>query len=97
VLLTEGHHARGLPLARLTAALSAAPARRFGLAGKGAVVPGADADLVLVDLRDRRAPELQDRHKLSPFAGRPLPRIVRTWVRGGANRGRLITQRRDTA
>ena len=81
---------------RVAALTSARPAERFRLP-KGRLEPGADADLVLVDLRDRRAPELQDRHKLSPFAGRPLPRIVRTWVRGGANRGRLITPRKDTA
>ncbi len=63
---------------------------------KGRLEPGADADLTLVDLRERRAPELQDRHKLSPFAGRPLPRVVRTLVRGGSPRGRLITPRGDT-
>jgi allantoinase len=75
---------------------SANPARRFNLP-KGRLEPGADADLVLVDLRDRRPPELVDRHRLSPFAGRPLPRIVRTLVRGGASRGRLITPRKDPA
>jgi allantoinase len=64
---------------------------------KGRLEPGADADLVLVDLRERHAPDLQDRHKLSPYAGRPLPRIVRTWVRGGAREGRLVTPRKDPA
>ncbi len=91
----------GLLLGRLpprtVADLTAAnPAARFGLA-KGRLEPGADADLVLVDLRDRHVPELQDRHKLSPYAGRPLPRVVRTWLRGGATRGRLITPRKDLA
>jgi allantoinase len=90
----------GLLLERLppqtAAALTAAnPAARFRLP-KGRLEPGADADLVLVDLRAREAPELQDRHKLSPYAGRPLPRVVRTLVRGGARRGRLITPRGDT-
>jgi allantoinase len=28
------------------------------------------------------APELHDRHGLSPFAGRRVPRVVRTIVRG---------------
>ena len=33
--------------------------------------------------RDRMATELHDRHRLSPFAGRPLRgRVVRTLVRG---------------
>ena len=89
----------GLLLERLppqaAAALTAAnPARRFNLP-KGRLEPGADADLTLVDLRDRQRQALQDRHKLSPYADRPLPRIVRTLVRGGSPRGRLITPRRD--
>jgi allantoinase len=85
-----------LPPQTVSALTSANVAKRFGLP-KGRLEPGADADLVLVDLRDRRVPELQDRHKLSPYAGRPLPRIVRTWVRGGATGGRLITPRKDPA
>jgi allantoinase len=85
-----------LPPQTVAALTSANPAARFRLP-KGRLEPGADADLTLVDLRDRRAPELQDRHKLSPYAGRPLPRIVRTWVRGGSRRGRLITPRKEPA
>ena len=85
-----------LPPQTVAALTSANPAARFNLP-KGRLEPGADADLVLVDLRRREAPELQDRHKLSPYAGRRLPRIVRTWVRGGATRGRLITPRKDPA
>jgi allantoinase len=81
---------------RVAALTSAHPAERFKLP-KGRLEPGADADLVLVDLRHRQVPELRDRHGLSPFAGRPLPRIVRAWVRGGAARGRLVTPRKDTA
>jgi allantoinase len=89
----------GLLLERLppqtVAALTAAnPAKRFNLP-KGRLEPGADADLTLVDLRRKEVPELQDRHRLSPYAGRPLPRVVRTLVRGGATRGRLITPRKD--
>ena len=81
---------------RVAALTATHPAERFKLP-KGRLEPGADADLVLVDLRDRHAPKLLDRHRLSPYAGRPLPRIVRAWVRGGADRGRLITPRKDTA
>jgi allantoinase len=93
---TVGALLERLPPELVAALTSANPASRFNLP-KGRIEPGADADLVLVDLHDRRAPDLQDRHKLSPYAGRPLPRIVRTWVRGGATRGRLITPRKDTA
>ena len=85
-----------LPPQTVAALTSANVAERFNLP-KGRLEPGADADLVLVDLRERTVPELQDRHGLSPYAGRPLPRIVRTWVRGGAARGRLITPRKDPA
>ena len=85
-----------LPLGQVAALTSANVAKRFNLP-KGRLEPGADADLVLVDLRERHAPDLQDRHKLSPYAGRPLPRIVRTWVRGGAREGRLVTPRKDPA
>jgi allantoinase len=85
-----------LPPEQVAALTATNPAARFGLP-KGRLEPGADADLVLVDLGAREVPELQDRHKLSPYAGRPLPRIVRTWVRGGATTGRLITPRKDFA
>jgi allantoinase len=81
--------------ATVAALTSANPAKRFDLP-KGRLEPGADADLTLVDLRRKEVPELQDRHKLSPYADRPLARIVRTLVRGGASRGRLITPRGDT-
>ena len=64
-----------------------APARRFGLApAKGALVPGADADVVLVDPAATwtvAREDLLDRHRLSPFAGRePRGRVARTILRG---------------
>ena len=51
VMLTEGYHARGIPLERIVNVLSEAPARIMGLGhAKGRIAPGLDADLVLVDL-----------------------------------------------
>lgn len=51
VMLTEGHHARGLLLERVVEVLSETPARLMGLDhAKGRIAPGLDADLVLVDL-----------------------------------------------
>jgi allantoinase len=48
-------HKRGLPLSRLVEMNSFTPARRFGLyPKKGALQPGADADLVLVDMDTER-------------------------------------------
>jgi allantoinase len=94
VLLTEGL-VRGVPLELIAQVVSFNPAHRFRLGPKGRLVPGADADLVLVDLGadyTLAAEELEYRHKHSPFTGRALrARVVRTFLRGGAERGRLLT------
>lgn len=51
VLLSEGHHKRGLPLERIAQLVSSNPARIFGMyPKKGAIAVGSDADLTLVDL-----------------------------------------------
>jgi allantoinase len=47
-LITEGKP-RGLSFNRMAELTSWAPARRFGLHGKGDIAPGFDADIVLVD------------------------------------------------
>jgi len=61
-------------------------AKRFNIARKGRIEPGADADLALVELGGEHvlAPEdLHDRHRASPFAGRTLrARVRRTLLRG---------------
>ena len=60
-------------------------AQRFGIAEKGGIEIGKDADLSIVDLADEDlvTPEsLRYRHKQSPYLGRKLPRIVRTILRG---------------
>lgn len=57
-MFTHGVAAGRLEFPRLVEAMSAAPARIFGLsAAKGAVVPGADADLVMVDTGATRVVE----------------------------------------
>jgi allantoinase len=59
--------------------LRGAAAALCGLAHKGAVVPGYDADLALVDVGATWtvAPEtLHSRHRRSPFLGRALPGVV---------------------
>ncbi|HEX4672540.1 MAG TPA: allantoinase AllB [Solirubrobacteraceae bacterium] len=86
LLISEGYGARGLPLELIAAATSGYVARRFRLPGKGRLEPGADADLVLVDLTASEvlsAEDLYYRHRHSPFLGRTLgARVARTLVRG---------------
>jgi len=86
LLLAEGHGRRGLPLASVAAITAGNAARRFGLAGKGAIEVGADADLAIVDLSrewNLQTSELRYRHRHSPYAGRRVRgRVVRTLLRG---------------
>jgi dihydropyrimidinase len=59
LLLTEGHLRRGVSLQRVAQLMALNPARVFGLAPrKGTLRPGADADLVLVDLATPRRVEV---------------------------------------
>lgn len=58
VMLSFGHHQRGLPLERIAQSLSTNPAKVFGVyPEKGTIRPGSDADIVLVDLHERRTAE----------------------------------------
>lgn len=85
LLLSDGCAGRGLALELIAAATSGYVARRFRLAGKGRLEPGADADLVLVDLAAAKplsAEDLYYRHRHSPFVGRTTARVARTLVRG---------------
>jgi dihydropyrimidinase len=51
VMLTCGHHDRGIPLGRIASLLSSAPADAMGLRRhKGRIAIGLDGDLVIVDL-----------------------------------------------
>jgi dihydroorotase-like cyclic amidohydrolase len=51
VMLTDGYHGRGIPLGRIAALLSSAPADAMGLHHrKGRIAVGLDADLAIVDL-----------------------------------------------
>jgi dihydroorotase-like cyclic amidohydrolase len=50
VMLSEGHHKRGIPLGRIAQVVSANPARAMGCRTKGAIAIGRDADFAIVDL-----------------------------------------------
>ena len=86
VLLDGGYHARALPLERIAALTSTTPARRFRIARKGALAPGNDADIVLVDLEQTftlRGDDLQQRHRTSPYVGQTFRGAIRRTIRGG--------------
>jgi allantoinase len=87
ILLTEGVHARNMPLPLLVRLTSAAPARRYGLyPRKGALLVGSDADLTIVDLDAAWTLDpgmLKTRWPVSPFLGKQFRgRVEMTLVRG---------------
>lgn len=85
-VVDEGHFGRLLSLDAVARLLAATPARRFRIAGKGSIVVGHDADLVLLDLRHShrlQAGDLQQRHKVSPYLGRTFRGVVRRTIRRG--------------
>ncbi len=86
-LLTEGVNNRGLPLPALMKLLTANPARLFGIyPQKGALQPGSDADLAVVDLEKEwtlTADQLFYKNKHSAYVGYTFKgQVVRTFVRG---------------
>ncbi len=88
VLLSEGFHRRGIPLARIVDAVTRAPARTFGLwPRKGAVAIGADADFAVVDLNGRqtvRAQSQQSGAGYSIYEGWELTGTVEHTLRRGS-------------
>jgi dihydroorotase len=77
-----------LTLARFVDLTSAGQQRLFGIAGKGRIAVGYDADLTIVDLKQERVIEdawIGSKCGWTPFAGRK----VRGWPKGTVVRGRL--------
>lgn len=78
-------------LERVVAAYAAAPARRYGLAGKGRLAMGSDADVVVVDpapVRTLTDESVRSKAGWTPYAGR----TVRGQVRAVALRGEIVAQ-----
>ena len=88
IVFGEGVARGRLTIERLVDLLSTTPARRFGLARKGALEVGRDADLVLFDPKARRTLRATDLHHTSdytPYEGFELAGAVRSvFVRGRA-------------
>ncbi|MFD0556177.1 dihydroorotase [Stackebrandtia endophytica] len=85
-MLLDAVHQGKLSLERVVEACATAPARLFGIAGKGEISVGADADLVLVDTE--RTETVTDDEVLSkigytPYAGQTYTGLpVRTLIAG---------------
>ena len=87
MLLSEGVNKRGLGLPALARMVAYNPARLFGLyPQKGKIQPGADADLVVVDLDQEwtlTAEQLFYKNKFSAYVGATFKgAVLRTLVRG---------------
>jgi len=84
-LVSEGSK-RGLSYNHMAELVSGNPARRYGLAGKGDIAVGHDADLALVDPDETftvRAAESESGQGYTPFEGQELRgRVKQTYVRG---------------
>jgi len=94
-LLTEGRK-RGLSLNRMAELTALNPARRFGLARKGDIVKGHDADLALVDPDASfvvRAEDSESSQGYTPFEGLELTgKVTSTYLRGRLiyDNGRIV-------
>jgi len=81
-----GARNRMFSLADVARWMSEGPAAIAGLASKGAIAAGKDADLVLFDPDETSVcdpAELHHRHPVTPYAGRRLDgRVAATYVRG---------------
>src|SRR6185436_19687265 len=84
IIWTEAK-ARGFDLAHLVEWLCAAPARQVGLAVKGSLKAGADADVIIWNpeaVFRAGADMIHHRHKLTPYAGEELHGVVeKTFLR----------------
>jgi len=87
LMLTEGHHDRGIPLGRIAALLASAPADAMGLGHrKGRIAVGLDADLAIVDLGREylcRREDVRSSAGYSIYEGRRFKgKVEHTLVRG---------------
>jgi allantoinase len=97
-----GARDRGFGLGDVARWMAEAPARQAGLAGKGAIAPGRDADFCVLAPEQTRvvdATHLHHKNPVTPYAGAELAGVVRSaWLRGERididtePRGRFLTR-----
>jgi len=69
MILSEGVNKGRISIERVAQVASEAPARIFGLyPKKGVIIPGADADLIVVDLKRRATVTKQLLHTVTPWS-----------------------------
>ena len=96
-IVWTGAAERGIPVERVVAWLAERPARLAGLATKGAIAVGRDADLIVWDPEKETivdARSLQHRHPITPYDGRRLRGgVVTTILRGRTvfDRGEFVS------
>ncbi|HTG90722.1 MAG TPA: allantoinase AllB [Vicinamibacterales bacterium] len=86
VLFERGLDGRRLRFEQIAGLVAANPAQRFRIPSKGALTPGNDADLLLVDPARSytlEAAHLLQRHKISPYIGFEFNGVVVRTIRRG--------------
>ncbi|MBI5150772.1 MAG: dihydroorotase [Candidatus Omnitrophica bacterium] len=84
--ITELVEKKVLSWTQMADRMSAAPARIVGLAGKGVIKEGADADITIIDpekVWEVRKEDIVSKSKNSPFIGRKLKGAVAATIYGG--------------
>jgi len=103
IVYTEGVHRRGISLERFVEITSANPARILGLyPRKGAIAPGSDADIAIIDPSVRKRLAMNDLHLVDysiwegwPVEGWPVMTVLRGKV--VMEGGRLLGEPGDGA
>ena len=101
IMVSEGHHRRGIAPERLAAVLSRNAARIYRMANKGALAVGYDADITIVDPELSRAVEpaaLESLADYSPYETMTLKGWpTATYVRGRRvmSDGAIVAEARD--
>jgi allantoinase len=100
VLLERGVEGRRIRFEQIAALVAAHPAARFRIPAKGAIAPGNDADLLLLDPSRSYTLSpamLRQRHKMSPYLRREFNGVIVRTIRRGETiclGGQIVAQTR---